>query len=160
MEGLRTIEGDLEAGDLRFTIVASRFNDAIVERLIDGALRALGKCGATAAQVELVRVPGAFDLPAVARRVADSGRADAIIALGAVIRGETAHFDYVAGECASGLARIADETGVAVAFGVLTTETEEQAADRAGGEEGNRGADAAQAAIRLARLLRKLGDPR
>ena len=158
MNGLRVIEGDLEARDLRFTIVATRFNDLIVERLIDGAVQALKNRGATLAQLELVRVPGAFDLPVVVRKVAAAGRADAIIALGAVIRGETAHFDYVAGECASGLSRIADETGVPVAFGVLTTESEEQAADRAGGKEGNRGADAAEAAIRLATLLRKLGD--
>ena len=158
MEGLRVIEGDLEARDLRFTIVAARFNDFVVERLIDGAVQALRSRGAAAAQVELVRVPGAFDLPLVVRKVAEAGRSDAIIALGAVIRGETAHFDYVAGECASGLSRIADETGVPVAFGVLTTDTDEQATDRAGGKEGNRGADAAESAIRLATLLRKLGD--
>jgi 6,7-dimethyl-8-ribityllumazine synthase len=105
-----------------------------------------------------VRVPGAFDLPVVARKVAESGRPDAIIAVGAVIRGETAHFDYVAGECASGLTRIADDTGIPIAFGVLTTDSIEQAEERAGGSEGNRGADAALAAIRLATLIRKLGN--
>ncbi len=156
MEGLRIIEGDLQARDLRFTIVAARFNDFVVERLIDGAVDALKRHGAAVAQLELVRVPGAFDLPLVVRRIAESGRSDAIIALGAVIRGETAHFDYVAGECASGLSRVAGDTKVPVAFGVLTTDTVEQAADRAGGKAGNRGADAAETAIRLATLLKKL----
>jgi 6,7-dimethyl-8-ribityllumazine synthase len=157
MESLRTIEGGLDARNRRFSIVASRFNEPIVERLISGALGALVRHGADPARMELVRVPGAYDLPVVVRRVAESGRADAIIALGAVIRGETAHFDYVATACATGLARIADDTGVPVAFGVLTTETDEQAMDRAGGRHGNRGADAAEAAIRLASLLQQLG---
>jgi 6,7-dimethyl-8-ribityllumazine synthase len=158
MEGLSIIEGDLQARDLKFTIVAARFNDFVVERLIDGAVDALRQHGAEPALLELVRVPGAFDLPLVVRRITESGRSDAIIALGAVIRGETAHFEYVAGECASGLSRVADDTGVPVAFGVLTTDTVEQEADRAGGKFGNRGADAAQAAIRLATLLKKPGD--
>lgn len=157
MDGLRIIEGGLQARDLRFTIVAARFNEFVVERLIQGAVDALREHGAADAQLELVRVPGAFDLPAVVRRIAESRRADAIIALGAVIRGETAHFDYVADACASGLSRVADDTGVPVAFGVLTTDTVEQAADRAGGKAGNRGADAARAAIRLASLQQKLG---
>jgi len=113
--------------------------------------------GANPAGLELAWVPGAYDLPLIARRLADSGRFDAIVALGAVIRGETAHFDFVAGECAAGLSRVAGETGVPVAFGVLTTENEEQAMERAGGSEGNKGADAALAAIELANLLRKLG---
>ena len=130
---------------------------SVVERLVQGAVDALVAHGADPASLELVRVPGAFDLPPVARRIALSGRCDAIVALGAVIRGETPHFDYVAGECAAGLARVASETGVPVAFGVLTTEDEEQAMARAGGPEGNKGADAALAAIELASLLRKLG---
>ena len=157
MNGPQIIEGDLQARGLRFTIVASRFNDSVVEKLIDGAVGALRRLGAAAGQLQLIRVPGAFDLPVVARRIAETGRPDAIIALGAVIRGETSHFDYVAGECAAGLSRVASDTGVPVAFGVLTTDTIEQAEDRAGGTEGNRGADAAEAAIRLATLLRKLG---
>lgn len=152
------LEGDLDARGLRFAIVASRFNDAVVERLIEGAIRSLDDHGADPAHLELVRVPGAYDLPLVARRIAESGRADGIIALGAVIRGETSHFEYVAFACAEGLARVADETGVPVAFGVLTTESEEQAEARAGGTEGNRGADAAEAAIRLASLLRRLAE--
>jgi 6,7-dimethyl-8-ribityllumazine synthase len=158
MQGVNDIEGDLKAAGLRFTILASRFNEPIVERLVDGAVEALLQHGATPAALVIVRVPGAYDLPVVARRIAETGRPDAIIAVGAVIRGETAHFDYVAGECASGLTRIADDTGIPIAFGVLTTDTMEQAEQRAGGSEGNRGADAALAAIRLATLLRKLGD--
>jgi len=157
VDAIRIVEGDLRVGDLRIALVASRFNEDVVERLVTGAVEALVARGALRSGLELVRVPGAYDLPPVVRRIAESGRYDAVIALGAVIRGETPHFDYVAGECAAGLARIADETGVPVAFGVLTTETEEQALARAGGSEGNKGADAANAAIELANLLRKLG---
>lgn len=156
MNALRILEGDLNAGNLRIALVASRFNEDVVERLVAGAVEALAAQGADREALELVRVPGAFDLPAVVRRIALSRRFDAIVALGAVIRGDTPHFDYVAGECAAGLARIASETGVPVAFGVLTTDTEEQALDRAGGVEGNRGADAARAAIELANLMRML----
>ncbi len=157
MDAIRIVEGDLRVGDLRIALVASRFNESVVERLVAGAVEALVAHGALRSGLELVRVPGAFDLPPVVRRIAESGRFDAVVALGAVIRGETAHFDFVAGECAAGLARVADETGVPVAFGVLTTENEEQALERAGGGEGNKGADAACAAIELANLKRKLG---
>jgi 6,7-dimethyl-8-ribityllumazine synthase len=157
VNAIRTVEGDQRVGNLRIALVASRFNAEVVDRLVQGAVDALVALGADPASLELVRVPGAFDLPPVARRIALSGRCDAIVALGAVIRGETPHFDYVAGECAAGLARVASETGVPVAFGVLTTEDEEQAMARAGGPEGNRGADAALAAVELASLLRKLG---
>ena len=156
MNPLRVIEGDLRVGDLRIALVASRFNAPVVERLVTGAVEALAAQGADPAALELVRVPGAFDLPPVVRRLAESRRCDAIVALGAVIRGDTPHFDYVAGECAAGLARIASETGVPVAFGVLTTDTEEQAFERAGGSEGNRGADAARVAVELANLMRRL----
>lgn len=158
MNAIRTVEGDLRVGRLRIALVASRFNAEIVDRLVRGAVDALIAHGADPALLELVRVPGAYDLPPVARRIAESGRCDAIVALGAVIRGETAHFDYVAGECAAGLARVAGDTGVPVAFGVLTTEDEAQALERAGGSEGNKGADAALAAVELATLLRKLDD--
>ena len=156
MKALRILEGDLNAGNLRIALVASRFNEAVVERLVAGAVDALAALGADPETLELVRVPGAFDLPPVVRRIALSRRFDAIVALGAVIRGDTPHFDYVARECAAGLARIASETGVPVAFGVLTTDTEEQALDRSGGVEGNRGADAARAAVELANLMRML----
>jgi len=152
----KVIEGELLARDLRFAFVAARFNDFVVEPLIRGALDALKRHGATEKQIEIVRVPGAFDIPIVARKLALSRRYDALIALGAVVRGQTPHFDYVAGECASGLARIALESGVPVAFGVLTTNTMEQALDRAGGKAGNKGADAALAAVEMANLLRRL----
>jgi len=157
VSAIRILEGELRVGDLRIALVASRFNAAVVERLVAGATEALAARGADPATLELVRVPGAFDLPPVVRRIALSRRFDAVVALGAVIRGETPHFDFVAAECASGLARVAYETGVPVALGVLTTDTEEQAFERAGGAEGNKGADAACAAIELASLMRKLG---
>jgi 6,7-dimethyl-8-ribityllumazine synthase len=154
----KIIEGDLLARDLRFACVAARFNDSIVEALLRGAVDALKRHGAAEKQIEIIRVPGAYDMPVVVRKLAASRRYDALIALGAVIRGQTPHFDYVAGECASGLARIALEFGVPVAFGVLTTDTMEQAQDRAGGKSGNKGADAAMTAIEMANLLRRL-DP-
>lgn len=157
MAQLRIIEGDLRVGDLRIALVASRFNEFIVDRLVQGAVETLASHGADPERMELVRVPGAFDLPPVARRLATAKSCDAIVALGAVIRGETPQFDYVAAECATGLARVASDTGVPVAFGVLTTDTVEQAVERAGGKAGNKGADAARVAIELASLMRKLG---
>jgi 6,7-dimethyl-8-ribityllumazine synthase len=152
----KVIEGELLARDLRFAIIAGRFNDFVVEPLIRGAIDALRRHGVGEKQIELVRVPGAFDIPVVARKMALSHRYDALIALGAVIRGQTPHFDYVAGECAGGIARIALESGVPIAFGVLTTDTAEQAVDRAGGKAGNKGADAALVAVEMANLLRRL----
>jgi 6,7-dimethyl-8-ribityllumazine synthase len=152
----RIIEGELLARDLRFAVLAARFNEFIVEPLVRGALDTLRRHGVTDKQIDVVRVPGAFEIPLVARKLAASRRYDALIALGAVIRGETPHFDYVAGECASGLSRIALETGVPIAFGVLTTNTVEQAVDRAGGKAGNKGADAALTALETANLLRRL----
>jgi 6,7-dimethyl-8-ribityllumazine synthase len=156
MDNIRTISGDLVARDLRFAIVASRFNDLIVDSLIRSAVDALLRHGASEKQVEIIRVPGAFDLPFVVKRVAASKRYDAVVALGAVIRGATPHFEHVAGQCAAGLARASEESGVPVAFGVLTTETIEQALERAGTKAGNKGADAALAALELASLLRRL----
>src|SRR5271166_2589145 len=150
------IAGELLVGDLRFAVVAARFNDFIVEPLVRGALDALRRHGASEKQIEIVRVPGAFDIPIVARKLALSRRYEALIALGAVVRGDTPHFEYVAGECASGIARIALETGVPIAFGVLTTDTAQQAIDRAGGKAGNKGADAALVALEMANLLRRL----
>ena len=152
----KVIEGELLARDLRFVLVAARFNEFVVEPLVRGALDALKRHGVVEKQIEIVRVPGAFDLPIVVRKLALSQRYDAIITLGAVIRGQTPHFDYVAGECAGGIARIALESGVPVAFGVLTTDTVEQAVDRAGGKAGNKGADCALVAIEMANLLRRL----
>lgn len=156
MDFPRILEGDLQVRDLRFAILASRFNEFVVDALVRGAVDALRRHGAADKQIDVVRVPGAFDMPLVARKLALSRRYDAIVAVGAVIRGQTSHFDYVAGECASGLARVSAETGVPVAFGVLTTENAEQAMDRAGGKAGNKGADAANSAIELANLLRRL----
>jgi 6,7-dimethyl-8-ribityllumazine synthase len=152
----KVIEGELLARDLRFALVAARFNDFVVEPLVRGALDALKRHGVADKQIEIVRVPGAFDIPIVARKLALSQRYERIIALGAVIRGQTPHFDYVAGECAGGIARIALESGVPMAFGVLTTDTVEQAVDRAGGKAGNKGADARLVAIEMANLLRRL----
>ena len=152
----KVIEGELLARDLRFAIVAARFNDFVVEPLIRGALDALRRHGVVEKQIEIVRVPGAFDIPIVARKLALAHRHEALIALGCVIRGQTPHFDYVAGECAGGIARIALESGVPIAFGVLTTDTAEQAVDRAGGKAGNKGADAALVALEMANLLRRL----
>jgi 6,7-dimethyl-8-ribityllumazine synthase len=156
MDNIRTLSGDLAARDLRFAIVASRFNEFIVDPLVRGAVDALLRHGASEKQIEIIRVPGAFDLPFVVRRVAASRKYDAIVALGAVIRGATPHFEHVAGQCASGLARASEETGVPVAFGVLTTDTIEQAIERAGTKAGNKGADAALCALELANLLRRL----
>ena len=156
MTTLKTLEADLLARDIRVAIVAARFNDFVVAKLVDGAVDALIRHGASEKNLELVRVPGAFDMPLVVRRLAQSKRYDAIVALGAVIKGETAHFDYVAGECASGVARAALETGVPVGFGVLTCESFDQAIDRAGGKAGNKGAEAALAALEMANLLKRL----
>ena len=152
----QTIEGTLSAEGLRFAIVASRFNGLIVEPLIAGALDAIIRCGGKADAVTVVRCPGAWELPQVVRKVIARGRIDAVIALGAVIRGATPHFDYVAGEAAKGLAGAAADTDIAVSFGVLTTDTIEQALERAGTKAGNKGFDAAMTAIELATLFRQL----
>jgi 6,7-dimethyl-8-ribityllumazine synthase len=156
MDNVKTVAGDLLVRDLRFAIVAARFNDTIVEALIRGAVDTLLRHGASEKQIELIRVPGAYDLPLIVRRLALSKRYEAVVALGAVIRGATPHFDHVAGQCASGLARAMDDSGVPVAFGVLTTDTIEQALERAGTKAGNKGADAALCAIEMANLLRRL----
>jgi 6,7-dimethyl-8-ribityllumazine synthase len=153
---LKAHEGDLLARDLRFCLVATRFNELVVERLIAGALDALTRHGASDKNIELVRVPGAFELPLVVRRLAQSKRYDGIVALGAVIRGETAHFDFVAGEAAAGLGRAALESGIPVGFGVLTCAGLEAALDRAGGKAGNKGAEAALAVLEVANLLKRL----
>src|SRR5438876_4643667 len=152
----KTFEGNLSAAGLRFAIIVSRFNSFITDRLLAGALDALTRSGCPADNIEIVKVPGSWEMPVVARELARQKRHDAIIALGAVIRGETPHFDYVAGEAARGLAQVAADTGVPVAFGVLTCNTLEQAIDRAGAKGGNKGFDAAMTAIERADLLRQL----
>jgi 6,7-dimethyl-8-ribityllumazine synthase len=154
---IKTWEGDLSAAGLRFAIVIARFNSFITDRLLAGCLDALRRSGAQMDLIEMVKVPGSWEMPIVVRTLAFQKRFDAIICLGAVIRGDTPHFDYVAGQAASGLAQIATETGVPVAFGVLTTNTVEQAVDRAGAKSGNKGFDAAMTAIEMASLLRKIG---
>jgi len=153
------IEGDLSARGLRFAIIVGRFNSFISDRLLAGALDALKRSGCTEDNIEIVRVPGSWEMPVVAQELAKMKRYDAIIALGAVIRGDTPHFDYVAGEMARGLAELARESGVPVAFGVLTTNNVEQAVDRAGTKGGNKGFDAAMTAIEMANLMRRLRQP-
>ncbi len=151
-----TVEGALSAADRSFALVASRFNDTIVERLVDGALGTLRRLGADLDRVTVAWVPGAFELPLAAKRLAATGTYDAIIVLGCVIRGATPHFDYVAGQAAAGIQRVALDTDVPVIFGVLTTETIEQAIERSGTKAGNKGADAAAAAVEMASLLERL----
>jgi 6,7-dimethyl-8-ribityllumazine synthase len=152
----KIIEGQLSATGLRFAIVVSRFNSFITERLLGGAMDALTRSGAGQEMVDVIKVPGSWEVPMVAGEVARQHRYDAVICLAAVIRGETPHFDYVAAEAAKGIAHAAAETGVPVAFGVLTTNTLEQAIDRAGAKGGNKGYDAAMSAIEMANLLRTL----
>jgi 6,7-dimethyl-8-ribityllumazine synthase len=152
---MRVHEGALDGTRLRVALVASRFNESIVRQLVAGASDCLRRHGVDDDDLELAWVPGAYEIPVVALRLAESGRFDAIVALGCVVRGQTAHFDYVAGQAAD-VGRIATATGVPITFGVLTTETFEQAVDRAGGKLGNKGWDAALAAIETARLLAEL----
>lgn len=151
---MKTLEGTLIATDLTIAIVLSRFNSLVGDRLLEGALDTLKRHGVSDDKITLVRVPGAFEIPLAASELAKSGSYHAVICLGAVIRGATAHFDYVAGPMASGLANIAVDTGVPVLFGVLTTDTIEQALERAGTKAGNKGADVAAAAIEMANLLK------
>lgn len=150
------MEGGHDGAGLRVAVVVSRFNASVGERLLGGALETLERHGVRRGDITVARVPGAFELPLVAGRLAASGRHDAVVCLGAVIRGETLHFDYVAGEAARGIARASETSGVPVLFGVLTTDTLEQALARSGGRLGNRGADAALGAIEMATLLRAL----
>ena len=152
----RVLEGQLSATGLRFAIIVSRFNSFITERLLAGALDALTRTGANTDLIDVIKVPGSWEIPLVAGEVARQHRYDALICLSAVIRGETPHFDYVASEVSKGVAHVAAETGVPAAFGVLTTNTLEQAIDRAGTKGGNKGFDAAMAAIEMANLLRTL----
>jgi len=154
---VKSIEGKLKAEGLRFAIVASRFNDFISRRLIDGATDALLRHGADEKNIEIVRVPGSFEIPLVAKKVAGSKKYDAVICLGAVIRGATPHFEYISAEVAKGIAQVSLESEIPVAFGILTTDNIEQAIERAGTKSGNKGWDAALSAIEMANLLRELG---
>ena len=150
-------EGVLDASGMRLAIVAGRFNGDVTKLLLDGALDALGTFGLDTDLVSVVWVPGAFEIPLVAKRLAESGEVDAVVCLGAVIRGDTPHFEFVAGECAAGLRQAALDTGVPLTFGVLTTDDVDQALARAGGAEGNKGAEAAATAVEMVDLLRQLG---
>ena len=151
---MKTLEGNLIATGLKFAIVAARFNELITNKLVGGALDGLVRHGASEQDVEIAWVPGAFEIPLVAQRLAASRKYDAVICLGAVIRGSTPHFDYVAAEVSKGVAHVTLQTGVPVIFGVLTTDSIEQAIERAGTKAGNKGFDAAATAIEMANLLR------
>jgi 6,7-dimethyl-8-ribityllumazine synthase len=150
------IEGNLDAKGLRFALIVSRFNDFVSRRLMDGAMDAIHRCGGRDDDITVLRVPGSFEIPAVARKSALSGRHDAVVCLGAVIRGSTPHFDYVAAEVSKGIAAVALEAGVPVTFGVITADNLEQAIDRAGAKSGNKGFDAAMAAIEMANLYKSM----
>lgn len=156
MQNVKSIEGELVTRGARYGIVLARFNGFIGERLLEGTLDTLRRHGAEASQIEVVRVPGAFEIPLTLKALASSKKYDALIALGAVIRGATPHFDYVAGECAKGLAQVMMGHDIPVAFGVLTVDTVEQAVERAGTKAGNKGVDAALSAIEMVNLLKQL----
>jgi 6,7-dimethyl-8-ribityllumazine synthase len=154
---IKTIEGNLRVHNARFCLVVSRFNSFVVESLLTGAVDTLKRHGAEDADLTLVRVPGAFEMPVAIERLAAKGGYDAIIAIGAVIRGGTPHFEYVAGECVKGIAHVSLQHGIPVAFGVLTVDNIEQAIERAGTKAGNKGVEAAMSAIEMVNLLRQIG---
>ncbi len=154
------IEGGFSAKGLKFAIVMARFNEFIGERLLEGALDTLRKCGAGEKDVDVVRVPGSFEIPLVVKALAERKRYDAIVCVGAIIRGDTPHFDYVAGEAAKGIARASVEYGLPVAFGIITADTLEQAIERAGTKSGNKGRDAVLTAIEMANLMKNLSKKR
>jgi 6,7-dimethyl-8-ribityllumazine synthase len=155
----KVYEGHLQASGLKFAVLVSRFNSFVTERLLDGALDALRRSGAREEDIEIVRVPGSWEMPVAVQAVLRQKRHHAVLCLGCVIRGETPHFDYVAGEAVKGIGQLSIQYGVPVSFGVLTTNTLEQAIDRAGAKSGNKGADAAMAAIEMANLLAQIQNP-
>ncbi len=156
MKNIKTIEGGLVINGTRFGIAVTRFNSFVVESLLEGAIDTLNRHGVDEKNIEIVRVPGAFELPLVVQRMAASGNYDAVIALGAVIRGGTPHFEYVAGECVKGLAQVMMQKDIPVAFGVLTVDTIEQAIERAGTKAGNKGVEATISAIEMVNLLKQI----
>jgi len=158
MNDVKTYEGDFRNCAGRYAIVVGRFNAFVVESLVEGALDTLTRHGIAKSDITIVRVPGAFEIPLAVKKMAETGEYDAVIALGAVIRGGTPHFDYVAGQCASGLNQVALATSVPVAFGVLTVDTIEQAVERSGTKAGNKGMEAALSAIEMVSLLKQLGE--
>lgn len=153
---MKTIEGELQAKGLKFGIVVSRFNEFITSRLLDGAVDALLRHGAKEEDLDVVKVPGSFEIPLIAKKLALKGTYNAIICLGAIIRGSTPHFEYIAAEVSKGIATVSIETGVPIAFGVITSDTIEQAIERAGAKSGNKGWNAAMTAIEMAQLIKKL----
>jgi len=153
---MKILEGELQAKGLKFAIIVSRFNDFITSKLLDGAKDALLRHGAKEEDIDIARVPGSFEIPLVARKLASKGTYNAVICLGTVIRGATPHFEYVAAEVAKGVAAASMETGVPIAFGVITSDTIEQAVERAGTKSGNKGFDAAITAIEMAQLMKKI----
>jgi 6,7-dimethyl-8-ribityllumazine synthase len=153
---IKTVEGQLRVSNARFCLVVSRFNSFVVESLLAGAIDALKRHGAEDGDLTIVRVPGAFEMPVAIERIAAKGGFDAIIAIGAVIRGGTPHFEYVAGECVKGMAHVSLKHGLPIAFGVLTVDTIEQAIERSGTKAGNKGAEAAMSAIEMVNLMRQL----
>ena len=156
MVNIKTIEGDYNTGSARFALVVSRFNSFIVDHLLQGAIDTLRMNGVMEKDITIIKAPGAYELPLITKQVVASKNYDAVIALGAVIRGGTPHFEYVAGECVKGLSQVSLQSGVPVAFGVLTVDTIEQAIERAGTKAGNKGAEAALSAIETLSVLRKL----
>ncbi|MDP6483658.1 MAG: 6,7-dimethyl-8-ribityllumazine synthase [Nitrospinota bacterium] len=156
----KVVEGKLSAAGLKFGIVVSRFNHFVTDRLLEGGMDGLSRCGAREADIEVFKVPGTFEIPLTARKLAQSGRYDALVCLGAVIRGSTPHFEYVASEVSKGIAAASQEFGLPIAFGVLTTDTVEQAVERAGTKHGNKGYDAALSAIEMANLMKEVPKPR
>ena len=155
----RELQGELTAAGFRFAIVVSRFNAFITERLLNGAVDALTRAGAKAAEIDVVRVPGAIEIPLAAQKLAETERYDAIVCLGAVIRGETPHFEYVCAESSRGVAKSSLRTGIPLSYGILTVENLEQAVDRAGLKSGNKGFEAAMSAVEMANLIRKIAKP-
>lgn len=153
---MKKFEGELQAKGLKFAIIVSRFNDFITNKLLDGAIDALLRHGASDQNIDIIKVPGSFEIPLAAKTVARKKSYNAVICLGTIIRGATPHFDYVAAEAAKGIATASMETGIPIAFGIITSDTIEQAVERAGSKSGNKGWDAANVAIEMAQLLRKL----
>jgi 6,7-dimethyl-8-ribityllumazine synthase len=153
---MKVVQGELQAKGLKFAVIVSRFNDFITGRLLEGAVDALVRHGAKEEDIEVIKVPGAFEIPLTAKKAASKGAYNAVICLGTVIRGATPHFDYVAAEVSKGIASVSLETGVPIAFGVITSDTIEQAVERAGTKSGNKGFDAAMTAIEMAQVLKKL----
>jgi 6,7-dimethyl-8-ribityllumazine synthase len=154
---MNIVEGKLSAEGLKFGIVVSRFNSFITERLLEGAVDCILRHGGSKENIEVVKVPGSFEIPLTAKKLAKSGKYDAVICLGAVIRGSTPHFDYVANEVTKGIAQVSLETEVPISYGILTTDTIEQAIERAGTKMGNKGFDAAMVAIEMANVLKSIG---